>query len=883
MGQRARHKAPEVPKAIFLNRVTAVRQPIFGTILFAAIIATTVVAAQATDYVADADRLTAKGDLKAAEIQLKNAVRSDPKNMVAHYRLAVIELQLGQAAAAEREASTARDGGYDLDRTVPLLAETYLVQQKFRQLLEDFPADTGSNVQRAGVLVARGYAQLGLGKSEEARESFQSAQNFAPQAPGPVLAQAKLLMLENKFASAEPLFDQVLQLDPKSNDARLAKAHLFRLNGNPAEALSRLNDVITDSPGYWTARLERAEILLAENKDEAAKTDIDAVLAVQPGSVAGIYLKAVLAAKGKDFGTANTNLQKIAKAISTIPRGYYLQALVSYNLRHLEQAEDAARRHVARNAGDLAGAKLLAVIELALGRPADAIDALAKFEDESKADAGALDLLGRAYTQVGKTSEALAAFSAAVKAAPTNAELRTRLGGIQLRAGNTAEAITDLEQSLELAPSAPAAEMLVLTELVAGRWEEASTAATKLQKAQPDSPVADNLMGLITLARFDLEGARSQFAKLAKKYPKFLPAQLNLARALELQAKPAEAQEVFKRILEEQPTNGVALTRFVELSLRIGQGDTAVVSVERAHAAAPDNRAITAGLIDLYIRHGDKDKALKIAREENGSNDRANAVVIAARARAEFAAGLKNEAAATYRRLIDIAPKQVDLRRQLAAVLVSVGDVAGAQQEIDQAVQIEPHNALLAADRISIELKSSGISGAVAIAKQLQAKNPDWPVAEALEGDAYMAAGEFAKAAEAYTKQLQRNPSAILTMRLARAKSAEAGPDTAASVLREWLKGHPDDDSVAGLLGTYDLLAHRFDDARNELEQIVAKVPQNAVALNNLAWLYQRVGDPRALSLAERAYLIAPNLPQTADTLGWILVQRGEAATAVGE
>ena len=51
----------------------------------------------------DADRLTAKGDLKAAEIQLKNAVRSDPKNMVAHYRLAVIELQLGQAAAAERE------------------------------------------------------------------------------------------------------------------------------------------------------------------------------------------------------------------------------------------------------------------------------------------------------------------------------------------------------------------------------------------------------------------------------------------------------------------------------------------------------------------------------------------------------------------------------------------------------------------------------------------------------------------------------------------------------------------------------------------------------------------------------------------------------------
>ena len=49
--------------------------------------------------------------------------------------------------------------------------------------------------------------------------------------------------------------------------------------------------------------------------------------------------------------------------------------------------------------------------------------------------------------------------------------------------------------------------------------------------------------------------------------------------------------------------------------------------------------------------------------------------------------------------------------------------------------------------------------------------------------------------------------------------------------------------------------------------------PDNPIALNNLAWLYQRAGDPRALSFAERAATALPDSPEAADTLGWILVQ----------
>src|SRR5260221_9684296 len=69
--------------------------------LWAALLLSTADGVAATDYVADAEGLLAKGQVRAAEIQLKNAVRSDPSNMLAHYRLALVQLQLGEAAAAE--------------------------------------------------------------------------------------------------------------------------------------------------------------------------------------------------------------------------------------------------------------------------------------------------------------------------------------------------------------------------------------------------------------------------------------------------------------------------------------------------------------------------------------------------------------------------------------------------------------------------------------------------------------------------------------------------------------------------------------------------------------------------------------------------------------
>ena len=63
---------------------------------------------------------------------------------------------------------------------------------------------------------------------------------------------------------------------------------------------------------------------------------------------------------------------------------------------------------------------------------------------------------------------------------------------------------------------------------------------------------------------------------------------------------------------------------------------------------------------------------------------------------------------------------------------------------------------------------------------------------------------------------------------------------------------------------------------------VVKQDPENYVALNNLAWAAGHVGDPKAVEYAQRAVKIAPEDAATLDTLGSLLIARGDFEHGVG-
>ena len=126
-------------------------------------ISATAGAKESSVSVKEAEQYVAKGDLKAAEIELKNAIRQSPQDPILRARLAQVYLQLGDAGLAEREARAARERNGDEADYLPILAEALLQQQKFGDIPDqvrpgDRPSALESKVRTALGAAAVGYA-----------------------------------------------------------------------------------------------------------------------------------------------------------------------------------------------------------------------------------------------------------------------------------------------------------------------------------------------------------------------------------------------------------------------------------------------------------------------------------------------------------------------------------------------------------------------------------------------------------------------------------------------------------------------------------------------------------------------------------------------------
>ena len=93
-----------------------------------------------------------------------------------------------------------------------------------------------------------------------------------------------------------------------------------------------------------------------------------------------------------------------------------------------------------------------------------------------------------------------------------------------------------------------------------------------------------------------------------------------------------------------------------------------------------------------------------------------------------------------------------------------------------------------------------------------------------------------------------------------------------------WLKEHPGDTTVRMYLAEAYLMDRQVKPAIEQYQMILRQQPNNVAALNNLAMALQQNKDPQALEYAEKAHELAADNPSVLDTLGLILIERGNTA-----
>ena len=88
---------------------------------------------------------------------------------------------------------------------------------------------------------------------------------------------------------------------------------------------------------------------------------------------------------------------------------------------------------------------------------------------------------------------------------------------------------------------------------------------------------------------------------------------------------------------------------------------------------------------------------------------------------------------------------------------------------------------------------------------------------------------------------------------------------------------------VRFVYGAMLLSRGEFRKAREELEAVVARLPEHVAVLNNLALAHLGEGGSVASALrhAKKAAGLAPDDPRLSDTLGWVLLANGKAGEAV--
>jgi putative PEP-CTERM system TPR-repeat lipoprotein len=832
---------------------------------------------QRPDPFAHAQMLMEKGDLEGAVLELRTIVRTNPQNVAGHFRLAQVELRLGDPVAAEKELKQARDMGFEARSVNTLLAQAYMAQGKYKELLREFVPQGLPPEQASQLLILRSAAQLATGDNAAAQTSAAAAERLMPQSSEAQLNSARIALALHDLSGAESKVERALTVNPRSGEALMLKGQLQNLRGDRVGAIRTFGEAIAVAPNLLAARLERANALVASNEDVKAREDVEAVLKVAPNSALAVYLKGVILARANDYPAADVELAKLRTLISQFPRGFYFLALVKYNLGEGEQAADAVQHYLAHNPNEPDAIRLAAAIEMAGRRYANAIQILNKAMDLGVVDAGILDLLGQAYALNGQPAQAAQTLERAAALAPDNVAILTRLAAIRMSAGDAAGAANALEHSLEIAPArTDAAEALVTAALASGDVDKALLALIQVKKEEGDSEAAGNLAAMIRLAQIDLAGAAAVLNDTLKRFPQSIETRINLAKVLAIQNKPKDAEQLLDAVLEHEPANAVALNALIPLLEADGQTQRAAALAEAAHSAQPLNPGITAALVNLLIRTNETKKALDLV-EANLKERSTSAQLLAMRARLQLLLGQPDAARDSYRQILDLEPGNLAVRRALMGLLLSVKDTDGAKALIGEGLRAVPGNAELLRAYIEITLRAQGLDAALAAADRLAADPANQPAGRLLKGDAYALAGRFADAIAAYGAELQSKPSSALALRIAAAHSTAGQPDQAALGLREWLASEPNDADVAEALAELDLAAHRFYDAEAHLRVVLNKRPNDASALNNLAWIYQQRGDGRARDMAQRAYMISP-APQMADTLGWILTTDGNAA-----
>jgi tetratricopeptide (TPR) repeat protein len=598
-----------------------------------------------------------QNDKKYAEavIEFKNVLQIDPNRADAHYELAKVFLQLGQAKEAFWELrETVRLDPKNHDAAVQF-AQISIYAGELEEALKRTDAVIAEDPNNEKAWLVKGEAHEALKQPAEALNAFKKAAEVGPQSEAAQLVLGNYYRQSGDRASAQAQFESAAKNLPtmktllalasfysedRSRDADAEAAYRqalekakpeeivqpYALLGNFLFAHDRFDDGVAvlekgieASPDpldliYMLARMYR-------QKGDTQKADalMERATEKQPDKPRPFLVLSSYKGRKGDLEGA---LAAVDKAIQLAPKDQNAQlrkaeVLLEIGYRDALPDKIAEGRKLvdsvlASEPSNPGGLFVKAKIDMADNKIDDAVKSLRSAIDVRPDWAEAHFLLGTALRLTGQRSAARTELARALEIDASLIEARRVLTEVHADLGEHEYAVEEGRRYLQEKPDADDTRVRVAQSLVLlGRLDEALKEVNQIPEASRDATV-DFALGRIYTAKGEKEKAREYLLKALEKRPYHADILRGLLEVEEKMGKTDESLARIQKAVAEKPDDPKLQQLVAVVALAQGRVDDAIKGLEHAIEIAPDDMTSYQQLADLYVRTGRTSQTIDI-------------------------------------------------------------------------------------------------------------------------------------------------------------------------------------------------------------------------------------------------------------------------------
>lgn len=331
-----------------------------------------------------------------------------------------------------------------------------IVQGKFGEAASELESATKSDSRSANAFYFLGVAQQSEGLASLAKSSFSHAIELNPGMTRATLALANLASKSGAQDEASRLAGNALKANPDSAMAYVAGARAALAKGDVRQGRALLEEALKRDPSSLAGLAMLVKVDGQQGKSRDALARISSALSQQPQN-AGLNLLLALAYYDlKDLVKAEASVREAIKLDPRTPEAYTLLADIDFAKGSVEIAKSDLHRAIELNPRNTSN-------YLALGawyaRDANWDEARKLWEKAHDIDPASPEVAGQLAALYldhgGDVNVALSLAQAAKRALPNSAPAADTLGWAYYKIGSAALAVQQLQQSVNQAPTNP--------------------------------------------------------------------------------------------------------------------------------------------------------------------------------------------------------------------------------------------------------------------------------------------------------------------------------------------------------------------------------------------------------------------------------------------